>query len=79
MWKLSSHHQHHVVFPVSCTNGGYVLPTDTSVFGLAVVVIVFGYLLSIFRMKYDGYPYRLEKRVCVCHVCVLPVCPVALV
>jgi len=26
--------------------------------GLALVVIDFGYLLSIFRMKYQGYPYR---------------------
>ncbi len=31
---------------------------DTSVFGLVIVVVVFGYLLSIFRLKYDGYPYR---------------------
>jgi len=27
--------------------------------GLALVVLVFGYMLSIFRMKYQGYPYRL--------------------
>lgn len=26
--------------------------------GLAIVVLVFGYTLSIFRMKYHGYPYR---------------------
>ena len=26
--------------------------------GLAIVVLDFGYLLSIFRMKYHGYPYR---------------------
>ena len=26
-----------------------------------MVVIVFGYLLSIFRMKYGGYPYRFER------------------
>lgn len=26
--------------------------------GLAIVVLVFGYTLSIFRMKYQGYPYR---------------------
>lgn len=26
--------------------------------GLALVVLVFGYMLSIFRMKYQGYPYR---------------------
>ncbi len=26
--------------------------------GLALVVLDFGYLLSIFRMKYQGYPYR---------------------
>ncbi len=26
--------------------------------GLGIVVIVFGYLLSIFRLKYQGYPYR---------------------
>jgi len=26
--------------------------------GLGIVVIFFGYLLSIFRMKYQGYPYR---------------------
>ena len=25
--------------------------------GLAIVVLTFGYLLSIFRMKYQGYPY----------------------
>ena len=26
--------------------------------GLALVVLDFGYILSIFRMKYQGYPYR---------------------
>ena len=30
----------------------------TPIFGLAIVVIVFGYILSVFRMKYSGYPYR---------------------
>lgn len=25
--------------------------------GLGIVVVVFSYLLSIFRMKYQGYPY----------------------
>ena len=29
----------------------------TPMIGLCVVVLVFGYLLSIFRMKYGGYPY----------------------
>lgn len=28
------------------------------VVGLALVVLDFGYILSIFRMKYQGYPYR---------------------
>ena len=31
---------------------------DTPMIGLGMVVLVFGYLLSIFRMKYQGYPYR---------------------
>lgn len=35
---------------------------DTSVFGLGIVVVVFGYFLSLFRMKYEGYPYRYDKR-----------------
>lgn len=26
--------------------------------GLGLVVLDFGYILSIFRMKYQGYPYR---------------------
>lgn len=26
--------------------------------GLGLVVLDFGYILSIFRMKYHGYPYR---------------------
>lgn len=30
----------------------------TPIVGLGMVVVVFGYLLSIFRMKYGGYPYR---------------------
>lgn len=30
----------------------------TPMVGLALVVLDFGYLLSIFRMKYQGYPYR---------------------
>uniref|UniRef100_A0A1X7VP25 Magnesium transporter protein 1 n=1 Tax=Amphimedon queenslandica TaxID=400682 RepID=A0A1X7VP25_AMPQE len=29
----------------------------TPVIGLIIVVVVFGYLLSIFRAKYGGYPY----------------------
>jgi hypothetical protein len=29
----------------------------TPIAGLFIVVIVFGYLLSIFRAKYGGYPY----------------------
>lgn len=29
----------------------------TPMIGLAMVVLIFGYLLSIFRMKYQGYPY----------------------
>ncbi|XP_064404958.1 magnesium transporter protein 1-like [Halichondria panicea] len=29
----------------------------TPMVGLGIVVIVFGYLLSIFRLKYQGYPY----------------------
>lgn len=29
----------------------------TPMIGLGIVVVVFGYLLSIFRMKYQGYPY----------------------
>ena len=29
----------------------------TPIVGLGMVVVVFGYLLSIFRMKYGGYPY----------------------
>lgn len=28
------------------------------IIGLALVVLDFGYILSIFRMKYQGYPYR---------------------
>ena len=28
------------------------------IIGLGLVVLDFGYLLSIFRMKYHGYPYR---------------------
>lgn len=31
------------------------------IIGLAMVVIVFGYLLSVFRMKYGGYPYRYAR------------------
>jgi hypothetical protein len=30
----------------------------TPIVGLSIVVLVFGYLLSVFRMKYGGYPYR---------------------
>ena len=30
----------------------------TPIIGLALVVLDFGYILSIFRMKYQGYPYR---------------------
>ena len=30
----------------------------TPIVGLSLVVLVFGYLLSVFRMKYGGYPYR---------------------
>ena len=33
--------------------------TVTPIVGLSLVVLVFGYLLSVFRMKYGGYPYRL--------------------
>lgn len=40
------------------TGSDFLLLADTPVVGLGVVVIVFGYLLSIFRMKYGGYPYR---------------------
>ena len=29
------------------------------IIGLALVVLDFGYILSVFRMKYQGYPYRL--------------------
>jgi oligosaccharyltransferase complex subunit gamma len=29
----------------------------TPIVGLSLVVLVFGYLLSVFRMKYGGYPY----------------------
>ena len=39
-----------------------ILPSSLPVVpivGLALVVLVFGYMLSIFRMKYHGYPYRL--------------------
>ena len=32
--------------------------TGSYMVGLAIVVLVFGYTLSIFRMKYQGYPYR---------------------
>lgn len=28
------------------------------IIGLGLVVLDFGYILSIFRMKYHGYPYR---------------------
>ena len=28
------------------------------IIGLGLVVLDFGYILSIFRMKYQGYPYR---------------------
>lgn len=30
----------------------------TPIVGLSLLVLVFGYLLSVFRMKYGGYPYR---------------------
>lgn len=33
----------------------------TPIVGLALVVLVFGYILSVFRMKYGGYPYRLVQ------------------
>ena len=36
----------------------YNIQKYTPMVGLALVVIDFGYLLSIFRMKYQGYPYR---------------------
>ena len=44
-----------------------ILPSPLAVIpivGLALVVLVFGYMLSIFRMKYHGYPYRLVPALC---------------
>lgn len=34
------------------------IPLVTPIVGLSLLVLVFGYLLSVFRMKYGGYPYR---------------------
>ena len=50
-----------VLEQAACVCGGKftcVFHAVTPIIGLAMVVVVFGYLLSIFRMKYGGYPYR---------------------
>lgn len=51
----------------------------TPMVGLGIVVIVFGYLLSIFRLKYQGYPYRYVNShiVCLlsCSICTLTYSP----
>ena len=44
--------------PCKCLIFVYMYFAGSYMVGLAIVVLVFGYTLSIFRMKYQGYPYR---------------------
>ena len=44
--------------PVTMLYANTLSVAVTPIIGLSLVVLVFGYLLSVFRMKYGGYPYR---------------------